>query len=398
MSKFKKTDLRAGVKRNTAKMAQEENSFGYLNLPDTVKLFKVESTGKVRMDFLPYIVKSPHHPDADPETGIATQNTLWYKLPFKVHRNIGVENDAVVCPTTFGKKCPICEYHAKRRKDGAEKEELDAWKVSKRNLYVVVPIGHKKMDEVPHVWDVSDYLFQQLLNKELLEDDDYAGFANLEDGLTLEIRFEEESLGKNKYYQANRIDFKPRVEAWDESILDDVPCLDELLIILSYRELEAKAFELEMPETVEEEPEPAPRRSRAIPEPEPEPAPRRGRTAAAPASTRSKPIPEPEPEEYEEEYEEEEPEPEPAPRRGRTAPAQAAAPAPRKGRTAPAPEPEEDDEPEPTPAPRRGKPAAPPPAAKAGKGKCPFGHVFGQDADVYPDCVECTVWDDCVDG
>jgi len=374
MAKFKKTNFKTGVKKNTEKMGREESKYGYLNLPREIHMY-TPVEGRAKLDFLPYVVKMENHPDRDGD--LAAPGTLWYKLPFRVHRQIGTAKENIVCPTTFGKRCPICEYRAKRGKDGAEKDEMDSLKMTRRNLYAVVPIGDKKQEEVPHVWDVSDYLFQQMLNKELLEDDDYAMFPDLEEGYTLDIRFEEGSFGKNQFIQANRIDFKKRKEAWEEDILDDVPCLDNLLIVYTYKELEAKLFEMDAEEPEEEvgveEEKPTRKRKTVEPEPEedpdeeePEPSPVRKRRSAPepePAPTRRRRQPEPDPDE-EPELDDEEPEL------------------------------ELDDE-EPAPVKKRKTPAPAAPA-KGGKTKCPAGHKWGT-ADNHPECADCTIWDDCVD-
>ena len=34
---------------------------------------------------------------------------------------------------------------------------------------------------------------------------------------------------------------------------------------------------------------------------------------------------------------------------------------------------------------------------KAGKNKCPHGHVFGKDCEEYDECDDCEKWDDCID-
>ena len=154
-----------------------------------------------------------------------------------------------MCPTTFGKKCPICEYRAKLLRSGnAKKEETDALRPSNRVLYNVIPIDHKKLDAVPHLWDVSEYAFQDLLDNEINENEQYEDFADIEIGNILQIRFTEEKVGKNAFCKANRIDFLERDEQYDESILKKVADLDKTLIVLSYEELEQKFLEMESSE------------------------------------------------------------------------------------------------------------------------------------------------------
>lgn len=245
MAKKKTSSFRNKVAKDTQRQKTAGSNYGYLRLPNGVGVLKTDESTKMMLDFMPYLVSDKKHPDLDPETETAVVGSLWYKRPYKVHRNIGSTNDSVVCLSSIGKPCPICEFRTKRIKEGAEKEELDALKASQRNLYVVIPKGVKGHEEVPHIWDISQYLFQNLLNDELEENDENAVFPDLEEGLTLKIRFEEKQLGKNKFKEVSRIDFVQRSEPYDEAILEDIPDLDKVLTILSYKELEAKFMEID---------------------------------------------------------------------------------------------------------------------------------------------------------
>lgn len=341
--KAKTSKFRDKVAADTNRQKTAASNYGYLKLPKGIKVFQ-PTEGKVRMDIMPYLVTDEKHPDRNVELEIAVPGELWYKRPFKVHRNIGAENDTVVCLTSFGKRCPICEYLGKRRKEGADQEEIKALRPSQRNLYCIIPIGVKGSEEEPHIWDVSQYLFQNLLNEELEEDGDNAIFPDLEEGLTLRCRFEEQQLGKNKFNEVKRIDFEEREEVYDDAILEDIPNLDEILTELSYEELDAKFLEMESPANVKEEEEPqVPKRKRksVVDEyEEPETLVRKRKAAA----TKVDPV---------------------------------------------------DDEPE---APKR--------TAKKGKvgresaatdGDCPYGHEFGTDCDKFDDCDTCDKWDACID-
>ena len=248
----KKSSFRDKVASNSHKQKVQGASYGYLQIPKGIDLFKEEPSSRVSLDFLPYVVTSKKHLDRDDSLGIAVSGELWYKRPFFIHRNIGGGNDVIVCPTSIGKKCPICEYRSKLFKDGANKEETDALKTSRRNLYVVVPIGHKEYEEKPHLWDISQYLFQGMLNDEIEDDPDNAIFPDLEDGLTLRIRFGEGSIGNNRFAETSRIDFKERKREYNEKILKKIPNLDECLLIHPYSKLERMFLELEDDDEEEE--------------------------------------------------------------------------------------------------------------------------------------------------
>jgi len=236
-SKFKQA-----VAKDSHRQKIQRSKYGYLNLPSGINIFKEEPNTKVLLDFLPYEVSAENHPDRDDEIGIATPGSLWYKRPFKIHRNIGNENEAEVCLSSIGKSCPICIYRAKRLKEGAEKEEVDSLRPSNRNLYIVIPKDHKDYEEKPHIWDISSFLFQNMLNDEIEEDSDRGVFPDLEEGLTVRIRFSEAQIGKNKFAETSRIDFIERDEQYDVTMLKDMPDLDNVLNILDYKQLEAKFF------------------------------------------------------------------------------------------------------------------------------------------------------------
>ena len=357
MAKFKKTNFKKSVVSNTEKQNRDSKGFGYLLIDKGVETYKPKE-GKNLINIIPYIVGIPNHPDSDGE-GTAEKGSLWYRMPFKVHRDIGPDNISVICPTTFGKPCPVCEYMSKLRTQGAEWEIMKAFKPSDRALYVVQTLDDKKKKELM-IWDMSFHLFQKALNEELLDNDEFANFPDLEEGFSLRIRMSEETLGKNKFMECTRIDFEER-KPIDETILDEVPQLDVLLKVFTYKELDALMNHIS-PEDVEDEDEDEP-------------------VTKKPAR-KTKPAPEPEEDEdEEEEVEDEDEDDEPAP-------------PVRKKKPAPAPDPEEDDDDdddEDEPAPKK-KPTTTPK-----KGKCPHGHAFGKDTDTEDECDDCDVFDDCFD-
>lgn len=239
----KKSSFRGKTTKDAQK--QQNSGFGCLNLPEGVELFVSETSKQgVKLDFLPYEVTDKRHPDRDEKLEIAVPGTLWYKRPYSVHRNVGADTETVVCLSSVGKPCPICEYKAKRKKEGADKEELDGLKQTQRVMYVVIPIGNKKIEAVPHIFDVSQFLFQKLLNEELEANEENGDFPDLESGKTLQIRFEEGSFAGNKFAKASRIDFLDRAKPYKESILETVPNLDKVLKVLTYDQLEAKFFDV----------------------------------------------------------------------------------------------------------------------------------------------------------
>lgn len=245
-TKKKTSKFRGKTGQDARRQKTAGSSYGYLLLPKGVSVFKETPGKRAYIDIMPYEVTDPKHPDRNEELEIATVGEQWYKRPFMIHRNVGVDNDAVVCLRSFGKKCPICEHRALRAKEGAGKDDLKLLNAAKRNLYAVIPKKNKDFDEEVHVWDISQFLFQNLLNDELEEDEEYEVFPDLEDGLTLKVRFDSKTIGTSKpFADASRIDFEKRKKPYKESILSKVPNLDGMLTELSYSEMERLFFEIE---------------------------------------------------------------------------------------------------------------------------------------------------------
>lgn len=270
--KIKKGRFSGKVRKSIERKAAKRGNYGYLQLPKGIPVFK-EEEGKMQFDILPYVVSDKNHPDK--ESG-AEKGEQWFCRPFKIHRNIGADNEKVVCLTSIGKKCPICEYRAKLLKAGKPKEETDALRPSARMLYNVQPKDHKKLEDKPHIWDVSEFAFTALLETEVSEKEKYEDFADLEIGYTLEVRFIEDAVGKNKFVKANRIDFEERETQYDEEkALATVADLDKVLSILSYEELEKKFLEMDDSDEADEDDEieddePKSKKSRKKKQPEPE--------------------------------------------------------------------------------------------------------------------------------
>ncbi|KKK50356.1 hypothetical protein LCGC14_3125820, partial [marine sediment metagenome] len=243
--KRKKSKFGANVVADISHQQRGGKGPSYLTLPKDVKLFK-EKVGRIKVDILPYTVELENHLDYNKDApDSAHVGNLWYKKPILIHRGIGPERNSYICPKSAGKtKCPICEERSRQFADGADAADVPG-RIGKRNIYAVIPIGNKDYEEEVHIWDIAQGNFQEQLNQDLEESPESGIFPDLEDGLTLSIRFSEESFDKNKYAKATRIDFKDRDETYDEEILDEVPHLDSIINVLSYKELEAAFLELD---------------------------------------------------------------------------------------------------------------------------------------------------------
>ena len=230
--------------RQNAKENREARSAGgtKFRLPSDVEEFE-ETPGRVTLRIVPYEVTSTCHPDSPAKPG-----ELWYKRPYQVHGSVGVSNAPYICLKSFRKPCPICDELSRLRKDrDADKDILNDLKPRHRVLYNVMVVSRsRKYDEdTIYLWDISYYNFQNLLEEEIEEgEEEWAGFADLEDGYNLKVRFSEKSFAGNKFAQAARIDFVA-ADDLDEGILEDAINLDEILLELPYEKLEAIFLEVD---------------------------------------------------------------------------------------------------------------------------------------------------------
>lgn len=344
MAKKRRTSIADKVKEGLDKPRGAE--FGYLRLPEGVKTFKVEPGSTVKGDISPYAVTSKNHMDKK-RFGVESGD-IWYRKPFLVHRNIGESRDTYVCPQTEGLPCPIHNYRQERMQANASKDETDVLKASLRHLYVWIPKGEEDYEEKPHVLDISNHCFGRALEDEAKEQD-VPNFADLEGGTTLKCRFSTESLsfsggGKTKpieFAKIARIDFEDRDYDYPDDHPDTVPNLDEVLVILPYKKLEAIFFEEEMQdeesvtETKDETPQEDVKSEPEQPEPE----------LKKPTRTKRGSVTKPK-EPVKEKPKEEKPEPK----------------------------------------------------KQANSGECDFGHEFGVEFEKHPECeTECEKWDKCLE-
>lgn len=239
MAKKGKTKFKSMADRARERASERETTggSGYLNVPKGTSFFQPKK-GKYKIDIIPYIVSTDNHPE-----GVEAGDP-WYRRILHVHYGIGAEDKAYLCLKTIGKRCPICDQRAKLMKDAnADDEILKALKPKERDLFQVIDLDNE--DKGIQLWEFSYHLFGKLLEKEIRESDEdegLAGFADLEGGKTLHIRFSEKTLGKNKFLEVDRIDFKDR-DDYDEDVLENALDLDEIINVLDYDKLEAIYFE-----------------------------------------------------------------------------------------------------------------------------------------------------------
>lgn len=379
---------RSSMRDAAKKRAEERQSTGgggtKFIFPEgqAVQFFKPEK-GKMKLDILPYEVTVDNHP-------VVAKGDFWYQRTIFVHHNIGAEEKAYLCLKTIGKKCPICEYRAKLVKSPDSDEDIiKALTPKEREVFNVMDLNDEKAGI--QLWEFSYHLFGKLLETEIREgDDDLAGFADLEGGKTLEVRFKEKKMGKNTFLEADRIDFKDR-DDYDEDILEDVLDLDAILNVLSYDKLDAiftdlededekpakgkgkKAKDEEEEDEEDEKPSRSSKKSKGKSKPDPEDdeddeeeKPKRGKKASK--------KPDPEDEEDDEEEEQKKP--------SRSSKG--------KSKAKPEPEDEEDEEEEEKPSKSSKKSKK-----SSDDEECPHDGTFGEDCDELDECFECELFEAC---
>jgi hypothetical protein len=370
----------------------QERSGGkiYLKLPkDVTALVFDEKVSSVQMDFMPYIVSDPKHPDIR-DVGVEVGD-LWYRRPFKVHKNIGADNKSYICLSSIEKRCPICEF----QKELFQTDRDAAIKLypQDRELYTPIPLDSKKHEAEPgFIWDMAKTLFRNSLERALDKKPANEIFPDLNEGLTLECDFNWKTIGNSKPFpEVSHVAFFEREEVYDESILKTVPDLDAIIndSVLSYDELKDAFFETDKEDDggdLKDDDEPK-RSKKTVP------------------TSKRKPI---ETEEEEEEEEEEKPvrksvrttsnkpvaktvvkeededvNTEEIPKKERCTACQGTGKDSR-GRKCPicngtGRKPEEDE------------------STTSKTGKCPHGHIFGKDSEKFDDCDSCKIWDSCAD-
>jgi hypothetical protein len=288
----KRSSMRDRVRQRT-----EETEHGgggtKFDLPEKVKFFSAKK-GTSELDIIPYEISDPRHPEVlsgrSKVGDLIDSRTIW------VHGFVGAEEKAYVCLKSVGKACPLCEAQiALSKNTNADPEEAKNLKAKERQVFNVIDLGEK--NGPVQLWEFSYHLFGKKLEEEQRENEDYYGFAELEGGYTLRIRFGEKSIGRGKpFLEATRIDFTKR-DAYEESILDEVVDIDKALKVLSYEQLD-KIYN-GVPDVEEDDKEEQPRgRSSRDKDEEQEEKPSRRRKEAEPEEeerpSRKRATPEPE--------------------------------------------------------------------------------------------------------
>jgi hypothetical protein len=223
-----KKKARFGKKSREWRKNKGSGGSNYLNaLPDGIEFFKPKGGKKYTFDILPYVVKNP---ELHPAHEAINEDGLFWCLPYRLHKNVGPNDLLVVCPKSVGRACCICDERAEIYNDpDRDDDEAKPLNSSARTLFAIKMLKGPEKGNIM-IMDISDFCFMEALEEELDDlPEEYEDFACLEDGFSLEVRFKEESFGTIKFAKASKVSFIERKKDYDESILDEVPCLDDLI-------------------------------------------------------------------------------------------------------------------------------------------------------------------------
>ena len=211
-----------------------------LQLTGNTPLFTPNKSRVYQLDILSYIVTDPNHPDQFGLNGakVVSVGDIWYKRPYGLHRI-----PAALCPRLSfnNKECNVCEYRShleleRKRERGVGHnpytKQIQKLKPSSRNLYVVIPVNDPDFEEKPHIWDISYFLFQDLLNDEIEENEQYASFPDPDEGYTLNVHLKLKHFGPAPFVEAEKINFIKRDTAATLRVqkhLNSVPNLDLII-------------------------------------------------------------------------------------------------------------------------------------------------------------------------
>ena len=361
------------AKRYQASYENKGSSGGRAGVMDWKKVdgevqFFSPAEGRNRINIIPYIIKSKNHPLV--KKGEFEIGDKDYVMDVFVHRGVGPSEATVLClKNTYGKPCPICEQSAILRKQGKE-DEAGALKPSRRVFYNVQDL---KNPDTLKVFEASHYLFEKELIDEARDDDEggFVDFADEEAGKEIKFRCSKVTKGKLEFNEFKSFSFEDRDDNIPDELLEKAISFDEIMNVPTYEEVEKILYgrdeDDEDDEQDDEETEKKSSKKTTVndddeqEEPEPKKTTKKkvvvdedddDESLAKKSAKKSKQIEDEEDDEYEDEY---------------------------SGKEEPVKKSSKKD-------------------CGGDCGKCPFGHVFGKDADDFDDCDDCDVWDKCVNG
>lgn len=170
--------------------------------------------GNLRLLILPTIMTGDYHPLAIADN--INKGDTFYRRVFYVHKNIGPSRKKVICPSTFGDDCPICEEFFRLRKDpNADKSLLNSCRRSMYEAYNVIDLtSQATMALGVQLFAISYGKF----GKEFLEEIKLTSVENLnftetgKEGRIVTARVVKDTFDGSEFLRAKKFNFEPKPE------------------------------------------------------------------------------------------------------------------------------------------------------------------------------------------
>lgn len=228
-------------RRSSARRRAEMHKSGFqtttISLPDGVSFWTCKP-GVHSIDILPFVPK-PSNPYFDPKY----PEDLHYERTYYQYWKLGVEEKSYVCLAKLGLRDPVHDWKKAHQNDPRlDPEYLKSLNPRQRQLFWVH--DHAQPGKL-FLWEFSFACFGKLLDSRINnspEDSGWDEFYFADDaGSTLRLTAQESSGGTFSFTEVTAIDFIPRRKGQHvpKEIMDQVTCLDDLLVIPSYDELKS---------------------------------------------------------------------------------------------------------------------------------------------------------------
>lgn len=238
--------MKSKRRRSSAKQWADKQESGFertaYKLPDGWKSF-IPKSGKYKVNVVPFKAGAGN-PNAD-------EGYDHFERTYFAHPIPGLDGKSrLYCclAANFGKKCVCASIH-KILGPNADQKILDDFKKPKKRQLWIFDVLEGPGEAGKFIFETSyNKGFGELLANKINAVDTYADFSEPtkeQGGMTLLISFGDASFSTPdgsaaKYTACTNIEMIPRNTNYDEDIADEMPCLDDCLIELSYNELVEK--------------------------------------------------------------------------------------------------------------------------------------------------------------
>lgn len=227
-----KKKVRYTSAKETADKQQSGFQLSSIKIPKENQQFQFKEEKVYHLDIIPFVTK-----EGNP---MADEGMVHYERTYWVHRGIGPESKSYTClAKTFNSRCPICEHIPKMEREGADQDTIANLKAKKRQIFAVINLKEKdkgiQILENSYFNGLGEVIDAKIDASE--EDSKYRNFFHLEGGLRLAVKSTQDSYAGRSFFKPTNVEMEPRAKDYPDSILDEVPCLDDLPVQLTYDEL-----------------------------------------------------------------------------------------------------------------------------------------------------------------